>query len=68
MKSKNDAQMLAILRKAKEAEKEGKTTIRSVRRDNVQEYIHPTQKPVQLCQIALANSSKADDIVLDLFL
>ena len=68
MKSKNDAQMLAILRKAKEAEKDGKTTIRSVRRDNVQEYIHPTQKPVQLCQIALANSSKTDDIVLDLFL
>ena len=68
LKGKTDQQLLNMLKKAKEAEKEWMTTIRSVRRDNVQEYVHPTQKPVQLCQIALANSSKADDIVLDLFL
>lgn len=68
LKGKSDQQLLNMLKKAKEAEKEWKTTIRSIRRDNVQEYVHPTQKPVQLCQIALANSSKTDDVILDLFL
>ncbi|MES1988912.1 MAG: DNA methyltransferase, partial [Pseudomonadota bacterium] len=29
--------------------------------------LHPTMKPVELIQIALNNSSKAGDIVLDLF-
>jgi len=39
-----------------------------MKRDNVQEYVHPTQKPVELISYALFNSSKAEDIVLDLFL
>lgn len=38
-----------------------------MRRDNVQEYIHPTQKPVELIVYAITNSSKSGDIVLDLF-
>lgn len=29
--------------------------------------VHPTQKPVALIEIALENSSKSDDVVLDLF-
>lgn len=37
----------AILR-SRELEKEGKTTIWSMKRENVQEYVHPTQKPVEL--------------------
>ncbi len=31
------------------------------------EYVHPTQKPVELIQRALENSSKGGDVVLDLF-
>lgn len=32
------------------------------------EYVHPTQKPVELIEIALQNSSKVDDIISDAFL
>jgi DNA modification methylase len=35
-------------------------------RDN--EGLHPTMKPIELVEKALINSSKQDDIVLDLFL
>lgn len=38
-----------------------------VDRDNTQDYIHPTQKPVELARVAIANSTKPDQIVLDLF-
>lgn len=31
------------------------------------EYVHPTQKPVELVERALSNSSKAGDIVIDCF-
>ncbi len=37
------------------------------KRDVTQNYVHPTQKPVQLAERALRKSSKQDDIVLDLF-
>ena len=37
-------------------------------RDNINEYVHPTQKPVELVAYAIKNSSKSEDIVLDLFL
>lgn len=37
-------------------------------RDNVNDYKHPTQKPVQLSSFAITNHSKNGDIVLDLFL
>ena len=43
------------------------TTIWNVKRENVQEYVHPTQKPVCLVEKAIKNSSKEQDIVLDLF-
>lgn len=49
------------------AEKEGITTIWSMKRENVGEYLHPTQKPIELIANALHNSSKAGDVVLDLF-
>jgi DNA modification methylase len=35
--------------------------------DDVNSYQHPTQKPVELPARAIKNSSKQDDIVLDLF-
>jgi len=38
-----------------------------IKRDNVMTYVHPTQKPVGLSAKAMHNSSRKDDIVLDLF-
>lgn len=64
---KSDAQLLAQLKHAREAEKEGKTTIWTMKRDPVKDYVHPTQKPIELIWYALANSSKSWDMVLDLF-
>jgi DNA modification methylase len=37
-------------------------------KDSSKEYKHPTQKPVELVAKAITNSSKGEDIVLDLFL
>ncbi len=31
------------------------------------EYVHPTQKPVELVERALNNSSKSGDVVIDCF-
>lgn len=56
--TKSDAQLLAMLKHAREAEKEGKTTIWTMKRDPVKDYVHPTQKPVELIGYALANSSR----------
>lgn len=36
-------------------------------RGNTQGYVHPTQKPVELIEKALENSSKRGDIVIDCF-
>lgn len=38
-----------------------------ISRDNTQEYVHPTQKPVGLSAKALHNSTQRGDNVLDLF-
>ena len=65
---KTDQQLLNWAKRQKLAEAQGKTTIWSMKRDNTHEYVHPTQKPVELITYALSNSTKADDIVLDLFL
>lgn len=66
-KHKTDQETLNAIKKAREAEERGMTSIRSIKRDNTNTYDHPTQKPVLLCQIAIANSSKSWDIILDLF-
>jgi DNA modification methylase len=36
-------------------------------RDKMNDYVHPTQKPVQLCHRALRKNSREGDIVLDAF-
>lgn len=54
--------------KHNEREELGKTSVWSMHRANVNEYVHPTQKPVELPAKAIMNSSKAGDIVLDQFL
>ena len=65
---KTDAQLFAWAQKMKRAEEQGKTTVWSMARDRVGEYVHPTQKPVELIVYALRNSSKSGDLVLDLFM
>ena len=50
------------------ADKTGKTTIWTMKREPVQDYKHPTQKPVELIEYALRNSSKNGQLVADLFL
>lgn len=42
-------------------------TIWRMDRDDVTKYYHPTQKPLSLIAIPVRNSSKRNDIVLDLF-
>lgn len=38
-----------------------------IKRDSFKTYVHPTQKPTALAQKAIFNSSREDEIVLDLF-
>lgn len=64
---KNENDLVKWAKNQLRAEKEGITTIWTMQKDNVQEYKHPTQKPVELIAHALHNSSKAGDIVVDLF-
>lgn len=64
-KNENDLEKWA--KRQLQAEKDGKTKIWTMKRESVQGYVHPTQKPVELISFALFNSSKAGDIVLDLF-
>ena len=45
---KSDKEILQAIKRAKEAEAEGFTTIRTQKRHPVQDYEHPTQKPVEL--------------------
>lgn len=39
----------------------------SISRDNTNTYVHGTQKPVRVSGRAIENSSKSEDIILDLF-
>ena len=43
------------------------STIWSIQRSLTTSYEHPTSKPIALCSKGINNSSKQDDIVLDLF-
>jgi len=36
-------------------------------RGSTKEYVHPTQKPVELIERALINSSKSGDLIIDCF-
>lgn len=40
----------------------------SIGKDKPSDYLHPTQKPVALCEVALANCTIGKSAVLDLFL
>lgn len=64
---KTEADLIAFVKREKRAEMEGKATIWTMKRDPLSEYVHPTQKPVELITYAIVNSSKAEDLVLDPF-
>jgi site-specific DNA-methyltransferase (adenine-specific) len=51
----------------REAEKHGKTTVWTEKKENSALYIHPTQKPVRLLEKMVLNSSLIGDTVLDPF-
>ena len=63
---KTDAQLLSMVKRMINKEEDGNTTIWRFNRE--MNYKHPTQKPVQMICKALFNSSRVNDIVLDLFL
>jgi DNA modification methylase len=60
-----DEELLKTIRAQVKKEEEGDSTVWRLHRE--MKYDHPTQKPVKLVQIAIRNSSKRDDIVVDLF-
>lgn len=62
---KSDIELLDMVKKMIEKEEQGDSTVWRLKRDS--KYDHPTQKPLQLVKIALQNSSKRGDVVLDLF-
>ena len=64
----SDQKLLNWAKRQKQLEAEGKLTIWTMKRDKVNEYKHPTQKPVELITYALFNSSKAEDLIIDPFL
>lgn len=61
----SDNELLNRVKKLIKKEEDGGSTIWRLHRDK--NYDHPTQKPLKLVKIALTNSSKREDIVLDLF-
>lgn len=63
---KTDEQLLKWVKNLIKKEENGNSTVWRFGRDN--EYKHPTQKPVQLIEKALINSSQREEIVADLFL
>lgn len=55
-------ELLAIVKQIK-----ADSTVWDDRRDNVQGYFHPTQKPTTLAQRAIKNSTRPGDVVLEPF-
>jgi DNA modification methylase len=61
----NEEQLLNTIKKMIEKDESGGSTIWRMKRDT--NYDHPTQKPLQLCRKAITNSTRRNQIVLDLF-
>lgn len=61
----SDEELLKAIRAQVKQDEEGGSTVWRLHREN--KYDHPTQKPIKLIQIAIKNSSKRDDVVVDLF-
>ena len=59
----NKKELIEILLSLKD-----ESTMWYIKKDNTQTYIHPTQKPVELCMKAIENNTHRQDTLLDLFL
>ena len=64
---KSEKDLIAWAKQQKRLETMGLATVWTMKRDKVNTYEHPTQKPVELITYAIVNSSKAGDVVLDPF-
>ena len=64
----DDDKALKWFKRQQESLEQGFTTVWTMSRANVNEYVHPTQKPTELPAVAITKSSKPEDIVLDTFL
>lgn len=60
-----DAELLKSLREQVVKDEAGQSTVWRLHRE--MKYDHPTQKPIKLVSIAIRNSSKRGDTILDLF-
>jgi len=60
-----DEELLKVMRDMVKRDEAGESTVWRLHRE--MKYDHPTQKPLKLVSIAIRNSSKRGDIVLDLF-
>lgn len=60
-----DQELLRVARQMLEEEKREDTTVWKLSREH--SYVHPTQKPLELIEIALKNSTQKGEKVLDLF-
>lgn len=60
-----DIELLQTARMMLEEEQKDGTTVWKLSREG--SYVHPTQKPLELIEIALKNSSQKGEVVLDLF-
>lgn len=60
-----DEELLKTVKAMVKKEEAGDSTVWRLHRE--QKYDHPTQKPIKLVSIAIRNSSKRDDVVVDLF-
>ncbi len=63
---RSDEWLLKMIKKEIKKQEDGGSTVWRFGREF--NYKHPTQKPVQMIMKGVLNSSKADDIILDLFL
>jgi DNA modification methylase len=63
---KISAEQMKHLKAIATKQERGGSTVWTLSRDS--NYKHPTQKPIELIKIAIHNSSKGEDIILDLFL
>lgn len=63
----SDKELLKLIKQAREQEEQWCTTLWTIAKHNVNDYDHPTQKPVALIELALQNSSKPHQTVVDFF-
>ncbi len=62
-----DRRQTTVWRAGLPAEEPEPSTVWEVSRGDVGKYVHPTQKPLALLAIPIGNSSRAGDVVVDLF-